>query len=135
MAPFFGAQSPDNDWLTRKYVADRRDKLTDGVNQSLNHNQEARSRSRRPCSICQLCGIHNFSFHGPPDRHVLFCPAKSLSSANSTSLLLGGKHPGDLPYTRPRCFEGWLDTQLMGFGTHLGPPEHSICLTSMMGLG
>lgn len=27
----------------RKYVADRRDKLTDGVNQRLNHNQERRA--------------------------------------------------------------------------------------------
>lgn len=40
--PFFNARSPDND-PPRKCVADRRDKLTDQVNQRINHNQERRA--------------------------------------------------------------------------------------------
>lgn len=39
---FFNAHSPDND-PPRKCVADRRDKLTDQVNQRINHNQERRA--------------------------------------------------------------------------------------------
>lgn len=42
---------------------------------------------------------------------------------------------GDPPYTRVRYFEGWLDIQLLEFGTHNGPQEHSKCLASVMGLG
>lgn len=130
MVPFFGAWSPDSDWLTRKYEADRRDELTDGVNQRLNHNLEARGRPRRPWCICQLCGIPNFSFHGTHDRHVLFCPAKSFFYKQYFTSPGGGD-----PYARARYFEGWLDTQLLGFGTHNGPQEHSKCLASAMGLG
>lgn len=127
MAPFFGAWSPDNDWLTRKYEADKRDKLTDGVNQRLNHNQEARRRSRRPRSICQLCGILNLLFPWGSWQTCVILP--------SPKSFFCKQYFTSPPYTRLRYFEGWLDTQLMGFGTHTGSPEHSICLASMMGLG
>jgi hypothetical protein len=97
MAPFLWFLSPDNDPLTRKCEADRRDKLTAGVNQRLNHNQEARAGPEEHSIVASVehCPKSVVSLTPPHtglliDKCYFAWPTFIHSSANSTSVFLWG---------------------------------------------
>lgn len=95
----------------RKCVADRRDKLTDGVNQTRNHNQERRAGAEDHRAVANLkpCPKPMVSL-APP---CLQCTSIIFASSGKTEKplfpcgVVGGG--GTLPHAQP--FDEWLNSQ------------------------